>query len=75
MGPTFEIATPQNSAMITLNDNLDAAKQHGREPAPTEQWIVGSDVKSITWAIFAYARKHGIAVRDVGYSVVCREER
>ena len=70
MKPMFEIITPENSAKITMNDNLNDAKRHSGNPVPPETWIVGRDPRAIAWAVFSYARKHGIAASQVGYSLV-----
>lgn len=67
--PAFEIMTPDNSAEITLNDNLDDAKRHSGAAAPSETWLIGRSPAAIWRAIVSYARKHGISPQQVGYSV------
>jgi hypothetical protein len=66
---TFEVMTPENTAEITLNDNLDDAKRHSGAAAPTETWLIGRSPAAIWRAILAYAKKHGITPRQVGYAV------
>lgn len=63
----FEELTPLNSQMVTLNDNA------GR--VPPEEWLVSTGVRAIGWAVYSFARKHQIAMRDVGYSVRAMEAR
>lgn len=58
---TFEIATAENTAQITLTDNLGRA-------APSV-WCIARDPRATYWAIVSYAKQHGIPARDVGYSV------
>lgn len=65
----FEIVTPENSATITLNDNLDDAKRYSRVAAPPATWIIGRGAKAVGWAVFSYAKINGIPARDVGYKV------
>jgi hypothetical protein len=57
----FQIMTADNTAHITLNDNL------GR--APTEAMLIGNDAQATGWAIFGYAKRHHIPARDVGYAL------
>lgn len=56
----FSIVTADNSQHVTLNDNAGQA--------PSEAWIVANGAKALGWAVFSYARKHGIPMRRVGYA-------
>lgn len=67
--PAFQIMSAANTAEITLNDNLDDAKRHSREAAPTETWLIGRSAIAVALAVFSYAKKHGIPPRDVGHSI------
>jgi hypothetical protein len=57
----FEIMTPENTQEITLNANWGLA--------PTEVWHIGPGTKAIGYAVLAYAKRHEIDPRNVGYSV------
>lgn len=57
----FEIVTPENSQMITLNDNAGIA--------PGEQMIIANDPRAVVWALYGYAKRFGLPARRVGYAV------
>ena len=65
--PLFQVLDKSNSAKITMNDNMSAAKLLSRDPAPPESWLIHKD--DVAFAVLAYANKHGIPPTDVGYSV------
>ena len=57
----FEVLTDENSATVTLNNNITGHSE--------EVWT-GRGVKSIAFAVIAFAHRQGITLEDVGYSVV-----
>lgn len=59
--PMFAIMTPENSAVVTLNDNGGVA--------PPETILTGRGPNYTHYAIAGYARRHGIPGTRVGYSV------
>jgi len=61
MKAMFEILTRENSQHLTLNDNAGEA--------PVEVMLVANDVRAVGWAVFGYAKRHGIAMGRVGYAV------
>ena len=58
----FAVATKENTAQITLTDNL------GRGHAPAV-WNIARDVRATGWAVISYAKQCGIDPSEVGYSV------
>ena len=60
MRAMFEVLSRENSQHLTVNDNAGEA--------PTETMLVANDVRAVGWAIFGYAKRHGIPMNRVGYA-------
>ena len=61
MKAMFEVLSNENSQHLTLNDNAGEA--------PTETMLIAKDVRAVGWAIFGYAKRHGIPMGRIGYAV------
>lgn len=61
MSHMFEVLTSENSATVTLTNNLTGASQ---------SVVTGQGVKAIAYAVFCFAKQQGVSARHIGYSVV-----